>query len=436
VTPDRPDVRYTSTADGVSLAWWSIGSGPPIVVTHNYAMTHAELEWELPSIRDFLLGLAEHHTVIRYDQRAGGISDAADDLTLEAMCLDLDAVAEAAGLDTFALVGVSTMSMVATAYAASRPERVSALILGDPDLHFADGKHAKVTNASVVLTETTDADFAMSLLVPTWVGPDEVETTRRIASAIYERNLDFVRKILTWDATDRLADVQAPTLVIASPDSIAGDMAHARKYAAGIPDARLVLLPGTIAPYYCDRDKALGTIREHLGSDAPAALSSRPSALRTIVFTDVVDSTALVNRIGDDRARTLTRRVEEIVIREAGSRDGRVVKHLGDGSMIVFTSPSAAADFAIEVQSAMTGEDLALRIGMAVGEPIEEDGDLHGAVVSLAARVAAEAGPGQVMVTDGTRQLLIGKSYSFTPAGVREVKGFDEPIAVYELARG
>ena len=114
----------------------------------------------------------------------------------------------------------------------------------------------------------------------------------------------------------------------------------------------------------------------------------------------------------------------------AAKHGGRVVKNLGDGSLVSFGSNSSAIAFALEVQDQIEGE-LQLRIGMAAGEPIQEDGDIHGAVVAQASRVADLGGPGEVIVADSVRQLAIGKGFNFESAGEVSLKGFDQPIAVW-----
>ena len=134
-------------------------------------------------------------------------------------------------------------------------------------------------------------------------------------------------------------------------------------------------------------------------------------------------------------AREDARDIEALIDTQARVHRGRLVKHLGDGSLLVFDSPTSAVEFAINVQAEMREREQAMCIGLAVGEPIEEGGDLHGAVVNLAARIVAEAKAGQALVSEGTRQLLVGKPYTFEHVGDRHVKGFDEAIALYAVGR-
>ena len=433
MTTRAPDVRYVTTTDGVQIACWSIGEGPPVVITHNLSLSNATMEWRVPTLWRFFTGLAETHTVVRYDPRMAGVSaHEAPSMTMGAMCLDIDAVANGLGLESFALIGISIMGPVVAEYAATRPDRVDSLIFCDPVINVAQSQMAEALRGSLALTESTSAEFAMGILTPAWTEPEEAEELQAISTAQYSRDSSvIVEAELGWDATSLVADVRAPTLVVQADEALFGDPQQARQIAVSIQGTRLVTVPGKRAPYATDGGAALAAIREHLGGLA-GGFVPRPG-LKAVVFTDIVDSTAYTNKVGDETARKEVRMIESLIADEASSHDGRVVKHLGDGSMLVFETPQAAVDFALTVQTGMSDQHLDLRIGMAVGDPVEEARDLHGAVVNLASRVAAEAPPGAVVVSDGTKQLLVGKPFSFTHIGRREVKGFDDPIQVYEV---
>ena len=152
-----------------------------------------------------------------------------------------------------------------------------------------------------------------------------------------------------------------------------------------------------------------------------------------IVFTDIVASTEVVDRLGDEAARNAVRSVEELVADHAADHSGKAVKHLGDGSLLEFRSASNALDFARKVQVELADGDIGLRVGMAAGEPIHEDGDVHGAAVVVASRIADAAGTGEVFVSDGVRQLVVGKQYDFNDQGEQSIKGFDEPLRIWRL---
>jgi pimeloyl-ACP methyl ester carboxylesterase len=161
VSVRRQTIRFCRSLDGTRIAYASHGSGPPLVRTATW-LTHLELDWESPVWRHWLEGLAERHTVFRYDERGCGVSDRdVEDLSLEARLADLAAVIDAAGLERAALLGISHGGPLAVAYAALHPERVSDLVLY--------GTHARgrlMRDASA--TEHEQAELMFSLIRMSW----------------------------------------------------------------------------------------------------------------------------------------------------------------------------------------------------------------------------------------------------------------------------
>ncbi len=258
-----PDVRYATTQDGVTIAYWTLGSGPAVLVAHNFTLSNVEQEWQVAALRSFYQALAVDFTVIRYDPRFVGVSQPGGDSSLDAMCLDIDAVAGVLGIGSLSIVAVNTMGPVGIAYAASRADRTAALVLCDPDLTASEGKHGQAIRGSLALTSATDADYAMAVYIASWVDPDEVEAVRQIAIPIYERADFFADMIFAWNADGLLEEVTAPTLVLASATSVAGDLGQARRIAAGISTARLSRVEAKFVPYYADQD-VVGVIADHL----------------------------------------------------------------------------------------------------------------------------------------------------------------------------
>jgi adenylate cyclase len=163
------------------------------------------------------------------------------------------------------------------------------------------------------------------------------------------------------------------------------------------------------------------------------------SAVRTIVFTDVEGSTALNERLGDDGARKVLREHERLTRDALAGHGGSEVKAMGDGFMAWFPSATRAVECAIALQRAFAAhnevrdEPLRVRVGINAGEPIAEGDDLFGASVIATARVAAAAQGGQILASDVVRQLLAGKGFNFADQGERALKGFDEPVRLYEV---
>ncbi len=196
---------------------------------------------------------------------------------------------------------------------------------------------------------------------------------------------------------------------------------------------------GLVADKLMEVDPAM---LEALVGDVPSYPPGTPytaSAVRAILFTDMCASTATTSRLGDDAAMELVRLHDELVRRLLSERGGRYVKHTGDGVMASFNSVAAAVQTAMEIhrqldeRNAAADEPLAIRIGVAAGEPIEESDDLFGSVVQLAARLCAWVPPGGIAVSGAVRDLCVGKKIPFTERRSVQLKGFPERQHVFQV---
>jgi class 3 adenylate cyclase/pimeloyl-ACP methyl ester carboxylesterase len=425
---NQPDIHFATSTDGVTIAHWAVGRGTPLILIHNFGLSHAGLEWTVPSVAAFHHALAEHHRLIRFDPRNGGMSDRRVDIdmSLDAMGADLTVVADASGVDRFVLLAIETMGPVAIHYAASNPGRVSHLVLCDTFARIADTTHARWADAQAALARADGGVGAA--FFREFVPPDEVEA---LLALVAEARLMDASTIDHWDVTNRLGQVEAPTLILASQNSRAANAEDARRLAGGIPNAQLRVFEGSVLPYFSDQAPIVAAIEAFIGTRVDPL--DRYRGFTTIVFTDLVASTELLARLGDAEGREAFRWVERTTANVASTHDGDVVKYTGDGSLVAFSSTSEALAFALSLMEAMMQSPLELRIGMAAGEPIREDGDLHGAVVHQASRVADHAGAGEILVADTVRQLALGKGFSFEPAGEHTLKGFDEPVRLWRV---
>ena len=190
-----------------------------------------------------------------------------------------------------------------------------------------------------------------------------------------------------------------------------------------------------------DPDMVGGTdINDAGAAILPGVPAARDTAVRSVMFTDVVGSTEMAQRLGDDIAFELIS-VHDAIVRAAVSEfNGRVIKHTGDGIMAVFVSPVQTVKSACRIQTAVSAIEpgvnvpaFQVRIGAAAGEPIERDNDFFGSTVNLAARLCAHAEPGKVLVTNGIAELCLGKGMTFATMCEAELKGFDEPIRTREV---
>lgn len=174
-------------------------------------------------------------------------------------------------------------------------------------------------------------------------------------------------------------------------------------------------------------------------NDRATVDGSPDTALRAIMFTDIEGSTAVSTSRGDQAAMDLVRRHDRVVRQALEEHGGRIVKHTGDGMFASFTSILRALQSTVAIQQACSAEvgdapDLAVKIGLTVGEPVEESDDLFGASVNLAARICAHAGGGQTLASSTVRDLAIGKGIEFLSMGSIALKGFPEPVPLYEVA--
>jgi class 3 adenylate cyclase len=195
--------------------------------------------------------------------------------------------------------------------------------------------------------------------------------------------------------------------------------------------------------YAADLDGYADAIEAFLSEDEPAIgvdVASHDvfdkTSLRTVLFTDLVGHTEMMSRLGDERGRDVLREHERITRETLKANGGTEVKTMGDGFMASFGSVTRAVECAIALQRAFAereGEPLSVRVGLNAGEPIEEEGDLFGATVILASRIAAKAGAGEVLVSDNVRSLSAGKGFLFADRGEFVAKGFEDPVRVYEV---
>jgi class 3 adenylate cyclase len=253
-----------------------------------------------------------------------------------------------------------------------------------------------------------------------------------ISAATWVRVMEAAEKI---DVTGLLEAVGVPTLVILdtalpgrAPAAVGDWGAPAKRIAASIPDARLVT------------GGDLGVVGEFVRASAqpvPAAEPAKgPGGFQTILFTDLVGHTAMMSRLGDERGRAVLREHETIIRNALRQHGGTELKTAGDSFMASFGSVTKAIECATAFQRAFAereGEPLSVRVGLNAGEPIEDEGDLFGATVIVASRIADMAEGGEILVSDVVRQLVAGKGFLFNDRGDHPLKGFEDPVRVFEV---
>jgi class 3 adenylate cyclase len=442
----EPRIQYAHTADGVSIAFSTLGEGMAYVEMPISPFSHILLQWQVPGWRRQDERMAEKRKLIRYDSRGAGLSDRdVSDFSLDAQVLDLEAVVDHLGLERFALFGGFALGPVAIAYAARHPERVSHLVLWCAWARASDAYRSPQAEAVVALRDK-DWEIYTETVAHLLMGWSAGEPARRFAGLMRETGARetlqaALRAATEFDVTALLPQVKVPTLVLHRRQAPWPDLDVARGLASRIPAARLVLLEGaSLAIYLGDMESVFRAIDEFLGEGEEAEAPPAPSGLVTILFTDMEGSTTLTQRLGDARAQEVLRTHNRIVRDALKAHSGSEIKHTGDGIMASFASASRALECAIAIQRAFAQHNesnpdipIRVRIGLNAGEPVAEEEDLFGTAVQLAARIAAKAEGEEILVSDTMRGLVAGKGFLFADRGDVALRGFEDPARLYEV---
>jgi class 3 adenylate cyclase len=425
-------IRFAKTSDGVSIAYATAGSGPPLVYVCGWPGNLA-MEWEQDFLRDFLVAFAAEFTLVRYDMRNSGLSETGnDDMSIAGLVRDLEGVVADLSSEQVYLMSLGLLANpIAVMFADAHPG-------GDSLLSEQQG-----------LALRSYVEAFGQLLLPQFTAPDpsgidpqltKVAGDIHNASAGPEIIVKLLEAFAGIDITSAVERLAMPVLVLHGSEDPTVSLALSRQVAAGIKDVKFVPYKGSGSSAWADRDIVLPEIFEFLGAaQAPVrqtepAARAAPSATSTVLFTDIVSSTALTQQLGDEQAQELVRAHDRIVRDALASHGGTEVKHTGDGIMASFPTASGAIECAIAIQRAVARDStLSVRIGLNAGEPVAEESDLFGTAVQLARRLCDKAEGGSIVVSDVVRQLSAGKGFLFTDTGEVELKGFEEPVRVYEV---
>jgi class 3 adenylate cyclase/pimeloyl-ACP methyl ester carboxylesterase len=439
-------MQYARTADGVKIAYGVAGSGPIVVRVPNIPFTNCQAEWAQDT--GFYHGLTDRFTVVTFDPRGCGLSDTSvEDLSMEARILDLEAVLGRVKAEKFALHSVGWSGPMCIRYAVEHPDRVTHLILDDAHAR-TEASMAQPQMRALDQLSGGEWDTFLEFVVFTSYGLGRDQAGPYVAYLKSCVTPDMARKIFAEvrkdDATDLLEMVPQPTLIMQHGLMGGASVDGAKEMAASVPNATLVMLEGGAL----DTDQILKAMDDFLGTkvdhDHPAAgtpggPAPAGASVRAVLFTDLVGHTEMMSRLGDQKGRDVLREHEAITRDVLIHHNGTEVKTMGDGFMASFGSVTQAVECAIALQQAFAErnerapEPLLVRVGLNAGEPIEEDGDLFGWTVIMASRVAAKAEAGEILASDVVRGLCSGKGFLFADRGEYVLKGFEEPIRVYEV---
>ncbi len=437
-----PETRYAKSGD-VNIAYQVVGEGPFDLVHVPPFVSNLELQWEDPAERRYFERLASFSRLIMFDKRGTGLSDRVAVATLEERMDDLRAVMDAAGSQRAAIYGGSEGGALAILFAATYPERVSALVLY--------GAYPRMTWAPDYPDGIPDEIWhdALRHLEETWgreqgggwtlyaLAPDRADDAAlRKAHARWERLsaspgavVAIQQMIFEIDVRDLLPAIRVPTLVVHRT----ADVAHAagsRYLGAHIDGAKVVeLLGDEYFPYLGDQDAILDEIEEFLTGVRPVHAPDR--ALATVLFTDIVSSTQRAAALGDDAwTRTLDRH-DALVAREVERHRGRKINPTGDGILATFDGPARAVRCAQAICESVRPLGIEVRAGLHTGEIELRGDDIGGIAVHIGARVSALAGPGEVLVSSTVKDLVAGSGIAFVDRGSHVLKGVPDEWRVF-----
>jgi len=434
----EPQIRYTTTADGVSIAWAEMGQGPPLLMCCGPPFTHAQEYAAIMEGRVFG-PLARSSRLIWFDARGTGMSERdVTDVSAATLLMDAEAVMDAAKMDEFALFALGSLLPLATALqlATEHPDRITRLVLRAPYQSMRDLADTPYARAGTALAEADWPSYvAASFLV--LLGLDVLDNSwvaqlAKAAAAWVDPSVGLLYKRLgdATDVGDLLARVRQPTLVLREEETNFAVRASQR-VAAKIPGAQFRQYSRGRGELAADQILAFLELSTPTAS-APAA----SSGMAVVLFTDIVDSTALTERLGDTVFRTASRALDEgmrTAMREAGGTpvEGKV---LGDGVMGVFTSASQAIAAARRCIELSAESELQLHVGLHAGDVIHEKGNVYGGAVNIASRICGLSAPGEVLVSDIVRGLArTSAGVEFEDRGEQALKGIDDAVRVYEV---
>jgi pimeloyl-ACP methyl ester carboxylesterase/class 3 adenylate cyclase len=427
------------------VAYQVLGDGPVDLIAVAELLSHCEHRWEEPGLTRSLSRLTSFSRLILFDKRGTGLSDpvAVDHLpSLEERAQDLAGVLDAVGVEHAAVAGFSEGGVDAMFFAATRPERVSSLVLyGAWPRFFADDSYPAGWDRAMLeaLTEGVLTAWGQGRLLPL-VAPSVTDDERLVSWwAGYERlaaspgvAAAFLRIALDVDVRTVLPAITVPTLVVHRRDDVFSPVAHGRYLAAHIAGATYVELEGRDHPFFIgDDDSVIDAIEEHITGTRPAPRQDR--VLATALFVDIVGSTDRVAAIGDRAWANLLEAHHTLVRRQLERFAGREIDTAGDGVFAAFDGPARAVACGCAIRDASRGLGLEVRAGLHTGECELIGGKIGGLTVHIAARVAAQAEPNEVLVSRTIKDLSAGSGIRFEDRGTHVLKGVNEAWQLYRV---
>jgi len=442
----QPETRYAKSG-GVHIAYQVVGEGALDVVLVSGWVSHVECAWEEPSLARFLRRLASFCRLVLFDKRGTGLSDRVSELalpTLEQRMDDVRAVLDAVGSQRTALFGVSEGGSMSALLAATYPERVCALVMygafakfaGDSEYPWSPTReeHEKAID---VYERKWGQGVGLSVLAPSvaqderwrrwWATFERQSASPGAAVALYRMNIEI-------DIRHVLPAIHVPTLILHRTGDRLMQVDGSRYMAERIPGAKYVELPGVDhIPWVGDVDALVGEIEQFLTGVRQGPEPDR--VLATVMFTDIVGSTERAAALGDAGWRDLLAAHHEMVRRELERCRGREIGTTGDGFLAIFDGPARAVRCACAIAQAVRRLGINIRAGLHTGEIELVAENVAGIAVHTAARVAALAGPGEVLVSSTVKDLVAGSGLRFAGRGTHALKGVPDEWRLFAVER-
>lgn len=427
-----PETRYAKSG-GVNIAYQTVGSGGRDLVLVPGWVSNIDVFWEEPTLARLLTRLASFSRLILFDKRGTGLSDRVSDMpSLEVRMDDVRAVMDAVGSECAALFGYSEGGAMCALFAATYPERASALIMGGsyarrtatPDYPWAPNE-AQVLAFVDQIERDWGGPVGIDLRCPSlahdaryrqwWARWLRASASPAAAAAVVRMNMEI-------DIRHVLPAVRVPTLLLHSVNDRTMEFGASRYMASQIPGAKLVELNGIDhVPWGCDSEIIADEIEAFLTGARPVAEPDR--LLATVMFTDIVGATEHAARVGDRCWHDLLDSHYQVVRRALAHFRGREIDTAGDGLLASFDGPARAVRCACAISNEVRALGLEIRAGLHTGECELMGGKLGGIAVHTGARVAAQAQTGEVLVSSTVKDLVAGSGLKFEDRGLRALKG-------------
>jgi class 3 adenylate cyclase len=439
---ELPSIHYATADDGASIAYGVVGEGPIDLLCIPGFVSHMEVLWEAPNAEQYFGRLASFSRLIMYDKRGQGLSDRpSDPPTLEQSVADARLVLDAAGSKQAAVYGISEGGPTSALLAATHPERVSALVLYGTWMRMIEGPDypegvslEQFERFMKLAREDWGGPVALELWAPS-MSEDKVLQrwwAKLLRTGTSPAGAEALMRLYPQiDARPILPTITAPTLVLHRTGDRLAPIAWARTIAAGIPNARLIELPGNDHIPVHDPDQIVDEIEEFLTGRRTEREPDR--MLATVMFTDIVDSTKRAAKMGDRGWRELLERHDQLMRHELERHRGREVKTMGDGFLATFDGPARGIRCAASAREAVRELGIEIRAGLHTGEVEMMGDDIGGIAVSIGARVGASAGPGEVLVSRTVTDLVAGSGIDFTDRGLHSLKGVPGEWQLYAV---